>query len=1392
MPNGQKEELQNCQSYTPNFSKPGEACCSFNLNEYRSANEICSLAIEPVEADLNPKNEISLSINNSIDSKQQLEIIILNEKRHKQYLIYTRNIISKGGIPATKIDPRPAKIFNGAYQNPSPKWYLLASVKALKIKNRVQKFKVTHAAKTFQIRKRKSRLNLKIQTLLAEPGTQEFLVYALKKKETLPDKAYFFAGTSPVFENYDQDGDGYCRHTTNPGLCLGTPGDCDDNNPHVYRELLLYPDFDADNYTAPAANICTGNNLPTNYFTQEKERDCDDTNPQVLGKKAYYLDRDGDGYGEDASLLLSCEMQIGYTDKGGDLNDNDALIFPATEEDDDDDGVINRLDCAPLDKQKWKNHFAYLDADNDNYTTGDPISICSNNELPKEFKASKAANQAADDCSPSDAERYRNGTFKADVDGDSYGVGIEFSDCYGANVPTGWTSNITEQDCDDSERESWKNASVYPDLDNDTYTTDVAVIKCFGDTPPSGYRISKSLIVDCNDGVRELWRNITYRHRDADGDTYYVPSSGVKCSGATLPSGYRTSHTGVIDCNDSDSNKTRSFTGFADSDGDGSYFQYTDGCLSAAVATKTNYQSYALDCNDNDPNLRAGAKCNIIDKTDTANCPYSQFQNINSIIIDPNNLCSNKCYEAVDFEIMDTYGLSAPLCGIEALKYIYNNNSNLAGKTIYLRGGKHRMRYTDNPRITGDSSPELSRSLYLEDLDLSGDDNSKTKITNFPQEVPEILYSREVKNWTWNSALSVYQSDWLTYLSANLPPQIATKFSTLNESRMGETSDSPGFARYYSTGYASPQFVAIHSQTPISFIPVNPYRQMTLGILTLDDWRQGNFTYEASTDPSKDYDQNHLAPGMFYYESRKLINGQVNNNFGKLFLKMPNGDSRHPNDIGIEVSTSDGIVLNHLKNLEISNLNFRYSLGSHGHGGLSITGRQAGTADVPFVPTSKNIILDNVDLSYSGFTGINGYGNNCEIKNSKLNWNLNSGGGLIGTETKYIHNEIAHNNYVDYVPDWHCGGLKLISNQQRMQVVDNWVHHNNCPGIWFDHMYGGHTIENNIVTDNSSAGIMIEITNYNSPIVPGNTVEEWKTNLQQGGDITISSNLLINNALDSYSHGGIYVSSASNVKVSDNVIMGSPGGIVAHGMQTGIPSGYPLRKVLENNSFVNNTIIESHIPLTYYLPKDENQDGIEDNGITFTNLVSNNNMFYGFKPSPWFGVNGEWRPGTNSGEWYKNNYLYCGGDCYTGNHLRLAPWNSYKFIPSERKGWSNNKFYPNLDITSKEITIRQIYAYDERNSSGTIVNSYSEYRDIPIRIAAIDNLIHSHSSPSIASTLAKSHNDPTRYDSIYSLSVALRNTISSTTIPNKANSYLTDRELTADGIYPERGAITKP
>jgi poly(beta-D-mannuronate) C5 epimerase len=170
----------------------------------------------------------------------------------------------------------------------------------------------------------------------------------------------------------------------------------------------------------------------------------------------------------------------------------------------------------------------------------------------------------------------------------------------------------------------------------------------------------------------------------------------------------------------------------------------------------------------------------------------------------------------------------------------------------------------------------------------------------------------------------------------------------------------------------------------------------------------------------------------------------------------------------------------------------------------------------------RNGIAENLDIQWTDYIGLSINGSNHVVQNCVVNHNGNSAMSGSGWGHRILGNVTSHNNYRNWNPAWHAGGVKF-TGMWDVVVSDHLAEHNNGPGIWFDIWLAHVTVQNSIARDNQGHGIFYEI----------------------------SERAIIRNNLTYRNVGrGIYIANSAHCAVLHNVAYANGmSGIVVHGAQ---------------------------------------------------------------------------------------------------------------------------------------------------------------------------------------------------------------------------------------------------
>jgi len=171
-------------------------------------------------------------------------------------------------------------------------------------------------------------------------------------------------------------------------------------------------------------------------------------------------------------------------------------------------------------------------------------------------------------------------------------------------------------------------------------------------------------------------------------------------------------------------------------------------------------------------------------------------------------------------------------------------------------------------------------------------------------------------------------------------------------------------------------------------------------------------------------------------------------------------------------------------------------------------------------------LIENNEVRLNSGAGILA-GHGAIIRGNNVHHNGQQGVHSIGNSVLFENNEIAFNNTRGFDHGWDAGGLKAVLGDNII-FRGNWVHHNNGPGLWCDVRCRHVTYEDNMVEDNSDAGIFHEIS-YDA-VIKHNTVRRNG----QGG-------------LGSIGHlwfwgAEILIAGSQNVEIVHNTVVVGPNG----------------------------------------------------------------------------------------------------------------------------------------------------------------------------------------------------------------------------------------------------------
>jgi parallel beta-helix repeat protein len=181
-----------------------------------------------------------------------------------------------------------------------------------------------------------------------------------------------------------------------------------------------------------------------------------------------------------------------------------------------------------------------------------------------------------------------------------------------------------------------------------------------------------------------------------------------------------------------------------------------------------------------------------------------------------------------------------------------------------------------------------------------------------------------------------------------------------------------------------------------------------------------------------------------------------------------------------------------------------------------------------------------------------------EVTGNRVLRNGQLGIGGTGAETYVTDNEVAFNNTAGFDPGWEAGGAKWAVTDG-LVVLRNRVHDNDGPGLWTDIDARGTTYIDNVVRDNTRAGIFHEIS----------------------ADATIRGNTVTGNGhgFDTWLWGaGILLAGSHDVEVDGNTLSGNAAGIALIQQDRGDSDVDGMPHTLHDLSIHDNEVTMSRGP----------------------------------------------------------------------------------------------------------------------------------------------------------------------------------------------------------------------
>ena len=220
-----------------------------------------------------------------------------------------------------------------------------------------------------------------------------------------------------------------------------------------------------------------------------------------------------------------------------------------------------------------------------------------------------------------------------------------------------------------------------------------------------------------------------------------------------------------------------------------------------------------------------------------------------------------------------------------------------------------------------------------------------------------------------------------------------------------------------------------------------------------------------------------LAPGQYYFDYPS----------GSIYFRPKNGGD-DPNQHRVEYSRIRSAIAGGASRVTVRNLIIeKYAVPA-----------QFGAIGDQY--PGEGWVVQNNETRFNHGMGLHVLSNG-QVLDNYTHDNGQSGMGGSGTNILVQGNEIARNNYTGIDHDFECGGFKFAWTDG-LTVRNNYSHDNVGPGMWTDISSIRTLYENNVVMNNTRAGIFYE-TSYNA-VIRNNTIlnngsfapDDWFWNAQ--------------------------------------------------------------------------------------------------------------------------------------------------------------------------------------------------------------------------------------------------------------------------------------------------------